>query len=86
MCFDNVPKITDGSAGLDKSDGQVQGLTGRLNQPYRFWVSGGPWTDIVGLVKICVVTFVVDGNVEVQNVTVQENTLIRDTVANHLIW
>lgn len=70
--LDDVSEFTDQNSGLDRLDGLVQTLSRRLNNTHVVRVGLGLVADIVRLVEIGMVPFMVDGNVDVEDITVEE--------------
>ena len=83
--LDDVAKLPDRGTRLHGLDREVEALPRRLNHPNRIGVCLRLIADVVGLVQVAVVTFVVKGDVEVEDIAVQEYPLIRDTVADDLV-
>jgi len=70
VLLDNVTKLSDQSAGLNGLDGLIQALSCRLNHTNSVGVGLGLVSNVICLVQIGVVSFVVQGNVDVENITV----------------
>lgn len=85
VLLDDVSKLPDQGTGLHSLDGLFQALSCRLDDTDGVRVRLGPVTNVVCLVQIGVVAFVVEGNVDVENIAVEENTLIGDTVADDFV-
>lgn len=68
--LDDAAEVADGRAGLDDLDGLVEALARRLDDPDRVRVCLGAVADVVRLVEVGVVTLVVDGDVQVEDVAV----------------
>lgn len=85
VLFDDVAKLPDRGTRLYGLDREVEALPRRLNHPNSIGVRLRLIADVVGLVQVTVVTFVVEGDVEVEDIAVEEDPLIRDTVADNLV-
>jgi hypothetical protein len=70
VLLDNVTKLSDQSAGLNGLDGLIQALSCRLNHTNSVGVGLGLVSNVICLVQIGVVSFVVQGNIDVENITV----------------
>lgn len=85
VLLDDVSKLPDQGTGLHSLDGLLQALSCRLDDTDGVRVRLGPVTNVICLVQIGMVAFVVEGNVDVENIAVEENTLIGDTVADDFV-
>lgn len=85
VLLDGVAELAERGTRLHELDGLVQALAGRLDDPHVVGVGLGSVADVVGLVEVGVVAFVVDGDVEVENIAVQEDSLVGDSVADDLV-
>jgi hypothetical protein len=85
VLLDNVAELPDQSAGLHSLDGLVQTLSRCLNHANSIRVSLGLVTNVVGLVQVGVVSLVVQRNINVEDITIEQNTLIGDTVADDFV-
>ena len=85
VLFNHIAKAAEKDTGLDGGDRLVKGLTGSLNQAHHIRVGLGLITNVVCLIEIRVQAIAVDGNVEVDDITVLKRALVRDTVANDLV-
>ena len=85
VLFNHIAKAAEKNTGLDGGDRLVKGLTGSLNQAHHIRVGLGLITNVVCLIEIRVQAIAVDGNVEVDDITVLKRALVRDTVANDLV-
>lgn len=85
VLLDNVAKLADQNAGLNSLDRLFQALTRGLNNANIVSVRLGLLADIVRLVQIGMVAFVIQCNINVENITVNENALVGDTVANDFV-
>lgn len=66
-------------------DGLVQTFASGLDNADRVRVGQGLVADVVGLVDVAVETAVVKGNIDVDNVSVLEDTLIGNTVTDGFV-
>ena len=85
VLLDNVTKFSDQGARLHSLDGLVQTLSRGFNHANSIGIGLGLVTNVVGLVQVGVVSLVIQGNIDVENIAVQQNTLIRDTVADDFV-
>lgn len=85
VLLDDLAKVAERRAGLDELNGLVQALPRRLDDPDRVWVGLGAFAHVVGLVDVGVVAPVVQGDVEVEDVAVQQDSLVGDSVADYFI-
>lgn len=83
--LDNVSKLSNQDTRLDSLDGLVERLTCRLHYSYAVGIGLGSVTNVVCLVKIGVVSTMVQADVDVKDITVEENALVGDTVADNFI-
>ena len=83
--LDHVAKVAEQSAGLDQLDSLRQALAGRLGDAHRVRVGLRLVADVVCLVEIAVVAFMVEGDVEVEDVAVDEDALVGNAVADDLV-
>lgn len=70
VLLNNVTEFSDQSAGLNGLDRLIQALSCRLNHTNSVGIGLGLVSNVIRLVQIGVVPFVVQGNVDVENVTV----------------
>jgi len=85
MLLNNVTKFSDQSAGLNGLDRLIQALSCRLNHTNSIGVGLGFVSNVISLVQIGVVSFMVQGNIDVENITVKQNALVRNTVADDFV-
>ena len=83
--LDDAAELADRRPGLDELDGLVQALARRLDDPDGVGVCPGAVADVVRLVEVGVVAPVVDGDVQVEDVAVQEDAVVWDPVADDLV-
>jgi hypothetical protein len=83
--FDNVSKFSDQDARLDGLDSLVKRLTCCLHYSYTVGIGLGPVANVVCLVEIGVVSTVVQADVDVEDITVEENALIGNAVADDFV-
>lgn len=82
--LDCVADVAEGEAGFDGFDSEAEAFAGGFDEVDVFAVEGrGP--DVVGFVEVTVVTTVVEGDVEVEDVAVEEDAGVGDTVADYFI-
>jgi hypothetical protein len=85
MLLNNVTKFSDQSAGLNGLDRLIQALSCRLNHTNSIGVGLGLVSNVISLVQIGVVSFMVQGNIDVENIAIKQNALVRNTVADDFV-
>lgn len=83
--FDNVAKLADERARLDGGDGGVEAVAGSFHNADRVRVGLGAVADVVRLVEVAVVALEEEGDVDVEDVAVEEHALVGDAVADDLV-
>lgn len=83
--LDDVAELADQHTGLDCLDRLVQALARCLDHAHVVRVRLGPVADVVRLVEVGVVALVVDGDVDVEDVAVEEEALVGNAVADDLV-
>lgn len=83
--LDDVTELADENTWLHSLDSLVKALARCLYDAHILGVSLGLVADVVRLVEVGMVSFVVEGNVDVEDVTVKQEALIGDTVADDLV-
>lgn len=85
VLLDDVSKLSNQNSRLHGLDRLLQALSGRLNNTDGIGVGLGFVADVVGLVQIRMVSLVVERHIDIQDVAVDKDTLIWDTVANDFV-
>ena len=85
MLLNDAAEVAERRAGLDELYRLVEALPRRFDHLYRVRICPCAVTHVVRLVKIRVVAAVVDGDVEVDDVTVQEDALVGYPMADDLV-
>jgi hypothetical protein len=85
MFLNDITVFAEQRAWLGNFNSLVQTFTCRLGYPYRVWVRQCLVSNIVGFVQVCVETAVIDGNVDVEDVSVFQYSLVGNAVANDLV-
>ncbi len=85
VLVDDSSEVAEEDAWLDQLNGLVQALPGCLDNADGVWVVLGLLADVVGFVQVAVEAFVVESNVNVQDIAVNKDALIWDTVADTLV-
>ena len=82
--FDGIADLTEGETRLYGVDGEAEALAGGF---YEVDVAGvqGRGPDVVGFVEVAVVAAVVEGDVEVDDVAVEEDAGVRDAVTDYFV-
>lgn len=86
MLLDDGSKVSYRRAGLHNRNGLVQAFSRRFNYPDRIWVRLGSIADIVGFVEVSMISLVIDRYVEIEDVTIEEESLVGYPVADHFVW
>ena len=85
MLLNDATKLANRRARFHDLDSLVQSFSRSLNNPDSIRIRFCLVTHIVGFVEIRVIAPVVQRDVEVENITVQKNSLIGDTVTDNFI-
>ena len=85
VLFDDIAEVFDGNTGFYMGNCLVQTFTCTFDEANVVRITSGFVAYIVGLVQVAVVAFVEEGDVEVENVAVLENSLVWDAVADDLV-
>lgn len=85
MLLDGVTVFAEECAGLDHLDSFVQTFSRCFRYAYRVWVCQRLVTNVVCLIQVAVKTVMEQGYVDVEDVAILENPLIRDTVTDDFI-
>lgn len=85
VLFNNVSKLANLHTRLDGFDGLIQTLARSLNDAHVVWVGLGAVANVVRLVQVGVVALVVQGHINVEDIAVEEDALVGDTVADDLV-
>ena len=83
--LDDIPKVADFDAWFDVLDGLCQTLPCGLDQTNSVRVGFGVLSDVICLVQITVVAFVEERDINIEDITVLENPLVRNAVADDLV-
>jgi len=83
--FDGTAGFAEEHAGLDEFDGFGEALAGGFDNPDWIAVGEGFWADVVGFVEVAVETAVAEGDVEVEDVAVEEDALVGDAVTYYFV-
>lgn len=86
MLLDNVAIVAKQSARLDHFDGLSQAFSGGLCDAHSIGVGQCLVTNVVCLVEIAVEAAVEEGYVNVEDVAVFEDSLVRDAVADDFVY
>lgn len=85
MLLNDVAKLTEENTWLNGLDGKVQALSRALSDTDGVRISLGLITNVVSLVEISVVALVVKSNINVEDVTILQHSLIGDAVTDDLV-
>lgn len=80
-----IAKVPEERPRLDHLNGLLQALACRLGDAYRIRVRLGLVADVVGLVQVAMVTVMIEGYVQVYDVSVHERSFVGDTVADDFV-
>jgi len=84
--LDRISKIAEQRPGLDQLDSLFQGLASGLDDADGVGVSLGLVANVICFVEIAVKALMVQRNIEVDDITIKENSVVGDTVADHLVY
>ena len=85
MAFDDVPRLFESHARLDICYCFVQAFSGRFNNSDSAWVCQCFLPHVICLVEVSMEATVVKADVEVENVTIEEDPLVRYAMADDFI-
>ena len=85
VLLNDVSKFPDQGSRLDNLDGLFQALPRRLDNTHRVGVRLGPVAHVVRLVEVSVVALVVQGDVEIDDIPIEENPLVGNAVADDFV-
>lgn len=83
--MDNAADLAVGYSRTTNSNSCIETLASNSDELHGFSVGFGFGTDREGSIEIAVVTFVKEGDVDVEDVAIFEWTLIRNAVADDLV-
>lgn len=85
VLLDHVSRISEQHAGFDDLNGLEEAFTRCFNDSHRLGVGSCLVAHIICLIQVAMEAFVVQGDVEIEDIAIQEDSLIRYAVAYHLI-
>lgn len=85
VLVDGGAKVAEEDTRFDHRDGVVQAGARRFDDTHRVGVVTGLLADVVCLVEVAVVAVVVEGDIDVQDVAVDEDALVGDAVADDFV-
>jgi len=85
VLLNHIPGISKEHARFDYADGIFKTFSCSLNHAHRVCIRSRFVSHVVGFVQVPMKAFVVQRHVEVEDVTVKENSLIRYAVTNDFI-
>lgn len=85
VLIDRGAKVAEEDARLDHCDGVVQTGSRCFDDTHGVGIVTGFLADIVCLIEIAMVAVVVEGDIDVEDVAVDEGSLIGDTVADNFV-
>ena len=83
--FDDGAGVAEGHAGFDEFDGFVEAFAGCFDDTHGGRVRACEGADVVGFVEVAVEAVVVEGDVEVDDVAFEEETLVGNAVADYFV-
>lgn len=86
MLLNNLAKLAYRSPRLYQFDSLVQALPCGFNHPNRVWAGFGSIANIVSLVEVGMVATVIERDVEVEDIAIEKDSLVRYPVTNDLVW
>lgn len=86
VLFDDVAEVFEGDAGFDHGNCLVEAFSGCLDELHELLIGERFVADVVSFVEITVIAFMVESYVEVEDVTIQQNSLIRNAVTDDFVW
>lgn len=86
VLLDDVAKLPDQGSWLDRLDGLVEALAGRLDDAHVVGIRLRLVADIVRLVQVGMVALVEEGDVDIEDVAVNQGALIGDAVADYFVY
>ena len=82
----DVTEVFEGDAGFDDCDCLVETFPSCLDKLHKLLVGERLVADIVGFIEVAMVAFMVESDVQVEDVAVEQDSLIRNAMANHFVW
>ena len=86
VLLDHVSRVSKEHAWFDYFDCLVKTFSRRLNNTDRVCICSCLVADIIGFIKVAVEAFVIECDVEVEYVTIQQNSLIWYAMADDFVW
>ena len=86
MLFDDVAEVFERHAGLHDRDCLIEALSRSLDELDEFLIRQCFVANVVGLVQIAMVAFVVQSDIEIEDISIQKNSLVRNAMAYDFIW
>ena len=85
MAFDDRANISEEHSRLDHLHSTIKAFPGGFRNANRIHVYFGPVSDVVGLVEITVKTAMIERHVDIDDVSIQENTVVWNPMADDLV-
>ena len=79
--FDDGAWFADEHTGFHNFYGFSEAFTGGFDNANGIPVSEGFWADVVGFIEVTVEAAVVEGDIDVENIAVEEDAVIRNAMA-----
>lgn len=85
MLLDHRPWISEEHARLHKGDGLIQTLASSFRHPNRVGFGSSSITDVVGFVEISMKALVIQGDVDIDDIAIEQDALVRDAMTDDLV-
>ena len=83
--FYRIPWVAEEHTGLHESNRLLQAFPSSLDDTHIFRVLRCLGSYVIRLVQVAVEALVIEGHIEVENIAVNEYTLIRNTVTDYFV-
>jgi hypothetical protein len=85
MLFYHIAVVSEKRSGLDEFDSFVQTFSGSFNYSHGLWMRFRLVTHVVCFVQIAVKASVVECNIDIEDITIDENSFVWDTMADNFV-
>ena len=85
VLLDDAARLAEQHSRFHELDGLVEAFAARLDDADGVWIGEGFGAYIVGFVEVAVEAAVIEGYVEVDDVAVLQDALVRDAVADGFV-
>jgi len=83
--FNNASRFAEEHTGFDDFDGFIEAFSGCFDDADGITVCKSFLSDIVGFVEVAVEATMVEADVEIDDVAVEEDTLIRNAMTDNFV-